>query len=90
VSALAKADMASWRLRSDSTCIQVNRFTQGRYAGLTSFSYFSRNCFELASNLSLGSVWGLVMLDEEFKKQRARTVRELAEKANDPFIPPAP
>jgi hypothetical protein len=26
------------------------------------------------------------MLDEEFKKQRARTVRELAEKANDPFI----
>jgi hypothetical protein len=29
---------------------------------------------------------GLVMLDEEFKKQRARTVRDLAEKANDPFI----
>ena len=26
------------------------------------------------------------MLDEEFKKQRARTVRELAEKADDPFI----
>jgi hypothetical protein len=26
------------------------------------------------------------MLDEEFKKPRARTVRELAEKANDPFI----
>ena len=26
------------------------------------------------------------MLDEEFKKQRARTVRDLAEKANDPFI----
>ena len=26
------------------------------------------------------------MLDEEFKKQRARTVRELAEKAADPFI----
>jgi hypothetical protein len=26
------------------------------------------------------------MLDEEFRKQRARTVRELAEKANDPFI----
>jgi hypothetical protein len=26
------------------------------------------------------------MLDEEFKKQRARTVRELAEKATDPFI----
>jgi hypothetical protein len=26
------------------------------------------------------------MLDEEFKTQRARTVRELAEKANDPFI----
>jgi hypothetical protein len=26
------------------------------------------------------------MLDEEFKKQRARTVRHLAEKANDPFI----
>jgi hypothetical protein len=26
------------------------------------------------------------MLDEQFKKQRARTVRELAEKANDPFI----
>jgi hypothetical protein len=25
-------------------------------------------------------------LDEEFKKQRARTVRDLAEKANDPFI----
>jgi hypothetical protein len=25
-------------------------------------------------------------LDEEFKKQRARTVRELAEKAIDPFI----
>lgn len=26
------------------------------------------------------------MLDKEFKVQRARTVRELAEKANDPFI----
>ena len=26
------------------------------------------------------------MLDQEFKKERARTVRELAEKANDPFI----
>ena len=26
------------------------------------------------------------MLDKEFKKQRARTVRELAEKARDPFI----
>jgi hypothetical protein len=26
------------------------------------------------------------MLDEQFKKQRARTVRDLAEKANDPFI----
>ena len=26
------------------------------------------------------------MLDKEFKKQRARTVRDLAEKANDPFI----
>jgi hypothetical protein len=26
------------------------------------------------------------MLDKEFRKQRARTVRELAEKANDPFI----
>jgi hypothetical protein len=26
------------------------------------------------------------MLDEEFKKQRARTVRDLAEKATDPFI----
>jgi hypothetical protein len=26
------------------------------------------------------------MLDEEFEKQRARTVRELAEKAIDPFI----
>src|SRR5438445_13113246 len=28
----------------------------------------------------------LVMLDEEFRKQRARTVRDLAEKANDRFI----
>lgn len=26
------------------------------------------------------------MLDNEFKKQRARTVRDLAEKAADPFI----
>ena len=26
------------------------------------------------------------MLDEEFKKQRARTVRDLADKAADPFI----
>ena len=26
------------------------------------------------------------MLDEEFKKQRARTVRDLAERAADPFI----
>ena len=26
------------------------------------------------------------MLDEEFKKQRALTVRDLAEKAADPFI----
>jgi hypothetical protein len=26
------------------------------------------------------------MLDDAFKKQRARTVRELAAKANDPFI----
>ena len=26
------------------------------------------------------------MLDEEFKKQRARTVRDLAERATDTFI----
>ena len=26
------------------------------------------------------------MLDEQFRKERARTVRDLAEKANDPFI----
>jgi hypothetical protein len=26
------------------------------------------------------------MLDQEFRKQRARTVRELADKAADPFI----
>ncbi len=26
------------------------------------------------------------MLDEEFRKQRAQTVRDLAEKATDPFI----
>ena len=26
------------------------------------------------------------MLDEEFRKQRARIVRDLAETANDPFI----
>ena len=26
------------------------------------------------------------MLDEEFKKQRARAVRDLAEKAADPFL----
>ena len=26
------------------------------------------------------------MLDQEFKKQRAQTVRDLAEKAADPFI----
>jgi hypothetical protein len=26
------------------------------------------------------------MLDEEFKKQRAKTVRDLADKAADPFI----
>jgi len=26
------------------------------------------------------------MLDQEFKKERARTVRELADKAADPFI----
>ncbi len=26
------------------------------------------------------------MLDDEFKKERARTVRDLAEKANDHFI----
>jgi hypothetical protein len=26
------------------------------------------------------------MLDEEFRKQRARIVRDLAAKANDPFI----
>ena len=26
------------------------------------------------------------MLDEEFKKQRAQTVRDLADKAADPFI----
>ena len=47
--------------------------------------YFPHNHFQLPSNLSVSSVWGLVMLDEEFKKQRARTVRDLAEKANDPF-----
>jgi hypothetical protein len=29
---------------------------------------------------------GLRMLDSEFRRQRAQTVRELAEKANDPFI----
>ena len=26
------------------------------------------------------------MLDSEFRRQRAQTVRELAEKANDPFV----
>jgi hypothetical protein len=26
------------------------------------------------------------MLDSEFKRERAQTVRELAEKANDPFV----
>ena len=29
---------------------------------------------------------GLAMLDSEFRKQRAQVLRELAEKANDPFI----
>jgi len=29
---------------------------------------------------------GLAMLDSEFKRQRAQVLRELAEKANDPFI----
>jgi hypothetical protein len=29
---------------------------------------------------------GSRMLDSEFRRQRAQTVRELAEKANDPFI----
>jgi hypothetical protein len=28
----------------------------------------------------------MIMLDKEFKKQRARIVLDLAEKANDPFI----
>jgi hypothetical protein len=32
------------------------------------------------------SVRNLIMLDKEFEKDRARTVRDLAEKANDPFI----
>jgi len=48
--------------------------------------YFSSRRFELPSTLSVSGVWGLVMLDEEFKKQRAQTVRDLAEKATDPFI----
>jgi len=56
----------------------------GRFASF--FGYISRRGFELASNLSLSSFRGLVMLDEEFRKQRARTVRDLAEKAADPFI----
>ena len=29
---------------------------------------------------------GSAMLDSEFKRQRAQVLRELAEKANDPFI----
>ena len=29
---------------------------------------------------------GPAMLDSEFKRQRAQVLRELAEKANDPFI----
>lgn len=33
-------------------------------------------------SLALGSV----MLDAEFKRQRAQTVRELSQKATDPFI----
>jgi len=31
-------------------------------------------------------VRNLIVLDKEFEKDRARTVRDLAEKANDPFI----
>ncbi len=51
-----------------------------------SLAIFPNRCFELPSDLSVSNVWGLVMLDDAFKKQRARTVRDLAEKANDPFI----
>jgi hypothetical protein len=51
-----------------------------------SLAYFSRHCFQLASCFSVNGVGVLVMLDEQFKKQRARTVRDLAEKAADPFI----
>jgi hypothetical protein len=44
------------------------------------------HCFELTFGFSVNSVGEVVMLDHEFKKQRARTVRELADKAVDPFI----
>jgi hypothetical protein len=31
-------------------------------------------------------VWGLFMLESEFKRQRAKLVRELADQTTDPFI----
>ena len=48
--------------------------------------YFPTIIFSYYQTFQSVAFGGLVMLDEEFKKQRARTVRDLAEKANDPFI----
>jgi hypothetical protein len=41
----------------------------------------------VAASISLSELdWWASMLDSEFKRQRTQVLRELAEKANDPFI----
>ena len=47
--------------------------------------YFARPLFWVTFSFQMMAL-GLRMLDSEFRRQRAQTVRELAEKANDPFI----
>jgi hypothetical protein len=47
--------------------------------------YFIRPLLWVAFSFQMMAL-GSRMLDSEFRRQRAQTVRELAEKANDPFV----
>ena len=51
-----------------------------------SATYSSDLRTQIASGFQLAAFGGLTMLDEQFRMQRARMVRDLAEKAIDPFI----
>ena len=71
---------ALWTGEQDADCHRENMTPRGaNIQGVGANSL-------LASGLPLSSVWSSVMLDDAFRKQRARPVCDLAEKADVPFI----